>query len=227
MPAARDLALGAFVLLSSLTTNGRAQSVDTGALQSVVSREIRASAALASRVGRDRSLIVEVSQDAGIGADSVWVGAVANLTHWPLYVMEVSNGHVYRLGGFRAPEVEDYWRARPLLRLGDTETVLARTRRIAILLGRSTGPDCLLPWGALEGRGRVPQTFWELLRNTDWPADTVQPVSPNEWVSIATAVCSNPRGYDDRWTAMAVAVLLAEDGTLLAWSSRVHEKLAR
>lgn len=227
MPTARDLALSALVLFGAQPTNGHAQAVDTAALQSVVSREILASAALSSRIRRDRSLIVEVSRDASMDADSVWVGTVANLTHWPFYVIEVSNGHVHRLGGFRAPEVEEYWQTHPPLKHADTEAVLARTRQIAVLLGRSIGPDCLLPWGVLGRGDRVPRAFWELLRNTGWPADTVQPVSSNEWVSIATAVCSDPRGYDDRWTALAVAVLLDKDGAFLAWSSRAQDKLAR
>jgi len=150
------------------------------------------------------------------------VRAMPPRDHWHPYLIGLSDGQTYRLGGFPAPE---------LLRLAgwladnaSGQNVIALARMLSLLADEDGAVRSFFVSTPSDSSFAAISSAWQSIRPPNWPRDTVMETLAGGRSVRVTLLSQQSRSYDLGWRATAFDFQFDAQGRLKSWSRRVSDK---
>lgn len=217
--------------------NVAAQTIDSAAIAQVVAAQARVERGLHLLAGErpgdpqvpgQRSWDVtieriELDDSPAAVPVAVFRAEVWALLHWHKYTVAVTDGRIWRLGGFVAPEVVEYASALGLAAT-TAEEAWSIARLLARLLDRTDAQTLVfLQDSATSGVDSALAGWWGRNRPESWPIDGVAKSVTGGLVVQVTALRRVSVYSATLGRAYAYRFEFAETGELVAWAYRVEE----
>ena len=208
-----------------------AQEVDSARVSSMVAAEAQVQRGLHIRLGDrpvdpqipgERSWEVEL-EHVEIPSDTdryfiVLKARIPALLHWHAYVIATSGEAVWRLGGFRAPEVIEF--AEHLsLKASDEQSASTLGGLFCRLLQPEVDKALLPAHDPADTVDPALAAWWSGNRPSNWPLDEAKRTDDAGWVVQVTTLF-RVQNYGVRGHAVGCRFVFDQHGQLVAWATR-------
>jgi hypothetical protein len=145
----------------------------------------------------------------------VWE-AHAPMDHWHRYVVAQRGSQMWRLGGFAANDLPDYYNA--ILRETATPRRQDEIGSYLVALADPNGREIVFPSRQTDPDSLI--RSWVARRPANWPADTAHVFADGSLFLRLTALSKQENSYDQPWMPAVFTFIFDAQGYLQAWYRR-------